>query len=446
MDRGPLLSEVSARLGARSLVWAGLRGDDALPISDLPQLDGVFSLMSRYDQRTLADAVAYEDLGGVRVDPDAWDIDDHVDAPTTREFRRLLLGALSGPSALMTYRPGRFFSAVGFARSDNCLSLGMFGAHQFAFEHKPWVESAVAGMELPHVPWTYVPDEDQLSANVHFRHGAVMLRRSRTSGGAGIFRVDDPEDVKALWPASDEGFVSVAPFVVDALPVNVGATVWPDGVVSVHRPSVQLIGIPQATARPFGYAGNDFGLMRDVDPVIVDEIETSTIRIGGWLARQGYLGTFGVDFLVHDGHALFTEVNPRFQGSTHLSCRLSVDAGEADLMLEHIAAWLGIEGPRATRPLRDVVAETPDLAHLVVHWESDAAALDSAPLTAALRNLDPSSRVELEPAPDVVCAPGTQVVRWITAQRLTDDGYSLLAPFQAVGSTLLVPSTQGVPA
>ncbi len=446
MDRAALLTEVTSRLGARSLVWAGLRGDDAVPISDLPQLDGVFSLMSRYDQRTIADAVAYEDLGGVRVDPDAWDIDDHVDASATREFRRRLLAALAGQSALMTYRPGSFFSAVGFARSDHCLSLGMFGAHQFAFEHKPWVETAVATIGLPHVPWTYVSDEDQLSANVHFREGAVMLRRSRTSGGAGIFRVDDPADVRALWPATDEGFVSVAPFLDDALPVNVGATVWPDGVVTVHRPSVQLIGIPQATARPFGYAGNDFGRMRDVDPAIVDEIETSTVRIGAWLARQGYLGTFGVDFLVHDGHALFTEVNPRFQGSTHLSCRLSVAAGEADLMLEHIAAWLGIDGPRTTRPLRDVVAETPDLAHLVVHWESADAALDSSALTTALHGLDERSTVELEPNANVVCAQGTQVVRWITAQRLTDDGYSLLPPFQAVGGSLLVPSTQGVPA
>ena len=70
-----------------------------------------------------------------------------------------------------------------------------------------------------------------------------MLRRSRTTGGVGLVRVNDPEDLQRLWPTEDEAFVSVARYIEGGLPLNVGGVVWPDGV-TVHRASVQLIGVP----------------------------------------------------------------------------------------------------------------------------------------------------------------------------------------------------------
>ncbi len=438
MDRAALLTEVSQRLGDRKLVWAGIRGEDAIPLSDLPQFEGAFSFMSRFSQITIQDAVSYEDLSGVRMDPDTWDIDDHTDEQPTKDFRHGLLRAISGDSALMTYRPSRFFSAVAFARQDRCKNLGMFGAHQFAFEHKPWVETAVAELGLPHIPWSYVADEDQLSTKALFNGGSMVLRKSRTSGGTGIYRVDDPAQIGNLWPQADEGFVSVAPYLPNALPVNIGATVWRDGGVTLHHPSVQLIGIPEAVARPFGYAGNDFGLIRDLDTSLIDQIEHSTVCIGEWLGRNGYLGTFGVDYLVHDGHALFTEINPRFQGSTHLSSRLDIEAGNACLMLEHLAAWLNVPRPEASRPLRDSVAETPDLAHVVIHWEGEEAVVDCDPLVALLSEVDPRGRIELVPGKGIRSSRGTQVVRWTTRQRVTEDGYSLLPQLQRIGNDQLV--------
>ena len=154
-----------------------------------------------------------------------------------------------------------------------------------------------------------------------------------------------------------EAFVSVAPFLSDAVPVNVGATAWHDGV-TVHYPSVQLIGIPECVTRRFGYCGNDFGLAKDLDRAILDQIESATVTIGNWLRSYGYRGTFGVDFLVHDGVLLFTEINPRFQGSTHASCKLAIDAGESCLMLEHLAAIMGMPAPRQ-RPVAELASEAP---------------------------------------------------------------------------------------
>ena len=438
MEREGLLRNIDRVLGDRALVWAGIRGEDVEPISDLPQLSGAFSIMSRYSRRASVEGVAYEELSGRRVDPEIWDIDDHLGAPSSREFRRGLLRALNGPSALLPYRPSQFLSGIAFARRDRCLNLGMWGAHQSAFDHKPWVETSIAALGIPHIPWVYIADEEQLSVSGMFDGRPIILRRSRTSGGEGMVRVDDPSRIVEHWPNADEGFASVGPYLSGGVPVNVGATVWKDGV-TVHRPSVQLIGIPGAVTRPFGYAGNDFGLVKDMERSLIDEIESSTVRIGLWLKNQGYRGSFGVDYLIHEGRVLFTEVNPRFQGSTHASARLSVEEGEACLLLEHIAAHLDMPQPRQ-RPLWELVQQARDLAHLIVHWNgAEATALDCAPLVVAIRDQPGSNTIELVPGPAVICEPGAAIVRWTTRRRLTADGYSLLPEVADIGSPMLVP-------
>jgi ATP-grasp domain len=424
VERAPLLAEVERRLGDRRLVWAGIRGDDIEPLSDLPQLYGSFSLAGSYTKRGGIQSVAYEDLTGVRVDPEVWDIDERPKDSATIEFRQGLLRALGSNSALLPYRPSQFLSAVHFARQRECLNLGLFGAQQAAFEHKPWVETAVSDMGLPRIPWSYVADEEQLKARELSRQGSVVLRRSRTSGGQGFTHVESPEQLAAAWPAVDEAFVSVAPFLDGGTPVNVGATVWRDGV-TVHHPSIQLVGIESCVTREFGYCGNDFGLVRDLDPVIIDQIEASTIVIGKWLLRHGYLGGFGVDFLIYDGVPLFTEVNPRFQGSTHASCRLSIEAGDACLMLEHVAAWLGISCPGGI-PLRRLVSDTPDFANVVVHWTGyDTQSVEANQLEKLLRQAEHSTRSDVLTPARVRNDTGSAVARFTMRRRVTTTGFDL---------------------
>jgi len=431
MRRRELLRTVRATLDGRKLVWAGLRGDDVEPLSDVPELSAALSLISAFDRRNSVTSVAYESISGTRVDPETWDIDDHLSDEATAEFRHALLSALIGETALITYRPSLFLSAAFFARQPHCRALGITGSLQSAFEHKPWVEVAVAEMGLPRIEWRYVADEEQVDAMIALEEGAVMLRRSRTSGGEGFVKVDRVDDIPAHWPHISEAFVSVAPFVQGGLPVNVGATVWKDGV-TVHHPSVQLIGIPELVTRPFGYCGNDFGAMRELDPTIIDQIEHSTRRIGTWLGTYGFRGSFGVDYLIHDDVALFTEVNPRFQGSTHASAQLDIEAGESDLALEHVAAWLDLPAP-SQRPLREVVSQTPDFAHLVAHWTgATPARFDPAQLIESVRQTAGTVRTELAPPRDVWCEPGAAILRWTARRRFTTTGYELLADIELV--------------
>ncbi len=435
MRRSDLITQVSRALGTRDLVWFGTRGDDVEGVADLPNLAGAYSVIAPYERRSSAEGAALEQISGERVDLDSHDIDETPRDPNVRELRRALMNALGRrPSAAFTYRPSTFLSAICFARRDRCTYLGLFKDHQEAFEHKPWVESAVADMKVPRVRWTYVADEEQLDALTLLRHGPVMLRRSRTSGGTGLAKVDDRERLSKSWMEQDEAFVSVSPYIPDAVPVNIGAVVFNDGI-SVHLPSLQLIGIGSCTNRPFGYCGNDFGAARDLDREVIDGIERTTRRIGNWLRRHGYRGAFGVDFLVHQGTPLFIEVNPRFQGSTHLSCHISVLADESCLMLEHLAALLRLPCP-AQRRLHEQVRDAPDLAHVVPHWLGDEPAhVDGADLMLALATHPAFLRADVVARPNRLALPGSTVARITMAARLTTTGFDLAAPIDSLISS-----------
>jgi len=428
MDRDELRRLVRQQLGGRQLVFFGIRGDDAEGIGDVPELNAVFSVVGAHRGRVGVHSLALEELTGRRVDLDAHDIDDDLHSPEVVELRRAVLRALSSESVVVTYRPSTFLSAICFARRDRCTYAGLFKDHQAAFEHKPWVESAVRGLGIPSIPWVYIADEDQLETLQFLSEGPVMLRRSRSSGGTGLTRVASKAELAATWPKQEESFVSVAPYISNGVPTNVGGVVWRNGV-TLHRPSVQLIGIPECTSRPFGYCGNDFGAIRDQDRRVIDEMEKATRRIGEWLGSHGFLGAFGVDFLVTAQGALFTEVNPRMQGVTHLACQLSAAAHESCIMLEHLAALLGIDAP-GSAPLLEQLGQGRDLAHLVIHrTENTPGGGDGEGLADALLEWPEVRRTDVTCPPGLVVDPGATLIRVTIDDRVTGTGFGLVGPW-----------------
>lgn len=424
MDRAQLRTQVTERLGRRRLVWIGTRGEDAESITDLVQFTAAYSVISRLDSRASIASLSLEELTGVRPDLDTYDLDDHLRDAEVGELRANVLRSLSGDSALLTYRPSSFASGVAFSRLDRCRYLGLFSGLQSAFEHKPWLESSIAGLGIAHIPWTYVADLDQFETVRLLDDGPVMLRPSRTTGGVGLVRLDDSDRLEELWPDEAEAYVSVAPFIEGGVPVNVGAVAWHDGI-TIHSASLQLIGIPGCTTRPFGFCGNDFGAVGELDNPVLDEIERSTVAVGDWLRGFGYLGAFGVDFLVKDNVPLFTEVNPRFQGSTHASCRMSVERDESCILLEHLAAFLGIGAP-PTLHLRDLAHRTDQLAHIVVHHtKPDPRSIDASVLVDRMSDEFGFVRADVVAGADLVVEPGAAIARLTVRDRVTRTGFDL---------------------
>lgn len=425
MERRDARETLSTLLEGRQVIWAGLRDEDAGTLIDVPGFSHSFCILGADGSDRPWAGLAHERLTGYRPDLETWDIDEDLDTSAARQFRAAILSALDGRSALLPYRPSRFLSALTFMRQESCLNLGLFGGHQAAFDHKPWVETSLRGSGVHVMPWQYVGDHEQDRIVGLLQHGPLILRRSRTSGGEGITKVSTQEGLAANLPTTPETYVCVAPFLDGGLPINVSGTVWRDGV-TVGYPSVQLIGIEGAATRPFGYCGNDFGAMDAVDDGVLHRIEESTHDIGRWLARYGYRGTFGVDFLLHDGVLWFTEVNPRFQGSSHVSALLSREVGTADLYMEHILAMLDHPKP-PQRPYVEQVRDLPAKSHLVVHSTAPTAGpADLRGLLNAFGDVPFAEGADVLADPGLVVAPGAVIARLHFRDVVTQQGTSLL--------------------
>lgn len=414
--------EVSDAIGARKLVWFGIRGIDAGPLLAVEQFRESYSVTARLAAAGLDESMALEDVTKRRVDLDRYDIDDD---PSTevRDLRRTMLASLTTPTVLLAYRPAAFLSSVYFPNLQTTTPAALFVEQQRPFEHKPWVEVELQRAGVDTIPWRYVSDEDHLLMGRWLRDGPMVLRPSRTSGGVGLVLVEEEGHLTFDWPLERDAFVAVAPFLADSIPVNVGACAFPDGSVTVHAPSVQLIGLPECTTRRFGYCGNDFGAITNLSEGALRALDRLTRMTGRWLASRGYVGAFGVDALVIGDRVVLTEVNPRFQGSSLLGAELARSLGIPDLYLDHLAAFLGLGAAPTGPSIGDWAASGPELAHVIVHNRSAVPLRRIAPL--ASKGFPKHARAEMVPSHDALADPGGVLCRVRVRGRLSDTGTEL---------------------
>lgn len=414
-SRARRLRALKDRIGARSLIWLGVRGTDADALLDLPQFDRCFSIIAPLGASSLAADLSLETLKRHRVDLNTYSTDNDPSAEVgmlLRELRR----ACARPSVLVTYRPGSLLTPTYFP-FETVQYLGLFPDQQAVFEHKPWAERELHRAGVRVVPWRYLNDDDLEPLAEALKRGPQLVRSARSSGGVGFVAARTLEDIPSTWRTGGRTLLSYAPCLVPNVPLNVSGVVFPDGSVTLHAPSVQLIGIPSCTNRPLGYCGNDYARVRDLDPSTLDDLEAIATAVGRWLHRAGYLGTFGVDAIAHDGNVHFSEVNPRFQGTSALSAWLAAQLDLPDLYSEHIAAFIGMEAPRMPRLLEQACAQAR-LAQVLCY--------NRAAGNVSLRDgADPPQEARLLPDRHVTVAPEGALFRVVLPGPVTEDGSAI---------------------
>jgi len=411
------VAEIERRLGRRRLVFFGTRGMDAQPLLALAPFAEIFSQIAPFDAVSVQET-CLETLKKRRVDLDRYSIDLDP-SPAVHQLRQGLLRAFSRPAAVLPYRPCAVLASACFTRSNMVEYLGVFHEKQACFEHKPWIETQLAAAGVRVLPWAYYADDDLLLIREAAEIGPLVLRANRSDGGAGLTLIEHPSQLGEQWPAHGDGFLAAAPFLAPSLPLNVNACVFPGGQVTLHAPSVQLIGIPLCTTRRFGYCGNDFAKVAELDPPLLAEIETITVVTGRWLAQQGYLGAFGIDAIVHDGTIYLVEVNPRFQGSSVHAAQLGRELERPDLFLDHIAAFLGLPPPDPM-PLADIARRQPPAAHVVVHNNTGRRLSYKPPATRS-----DELRANLLPRVDIKVDPDATFFDALFPRAVTGDGFTL---------------------
>jgi hypothetical protein len=431
-ERHRRIAEISERLGDRTLVWFGIRGDDAAALLPIRQFRESYAITAPFRSGALKVNVTLEELTGRRVDLDAYDI-DFDERPEVRAMRAELLDSLGQQSAVTAYRPAHFLSNITFATQHSSVYLGMFKDQQDAFEHKPWLDTELGKIGVRTVPWEYIPTERRNSVKERLDAGPVILRPCRTSGGVGISLVRTVEELEELWRDDSTHLMGVAPFFDESVPLNVGACAFVTGEITVHPCSVQLIGVPSCTHRQFGYCGNDFAAVHLLDRAMLEEIDSTTRLIGRWLTDNNFRGAFGVDYLLVGDTLYFTEVNARMQGSTRLSAALAMQCDRVDVYLDHLAAFLGLV-PAESLSLVDWSLEIPDAAQLIVHNVQRRPVLGRESDVGLA--MSPAPVVTLEPGPDVKVEPGGVIRRLEFNRQITNSGYDLIEPARnlAIGS------------
>jgi hypothetical protein len=419
-DRGERIGAIGEALDGRQLVWFGIRGVDAEALLAVPQFTACFAITAPLEAAKLEPSIALETAKGSRVDLDAYDID--LDSGgAVNDFREAVLRALARPSAVTTYRPSTFLSDLTFATRDSSRHLGLFKDRQLAFEHKPWVETELHDLGVHTIPWRYYPTERRRRIRVGGAHGPVVLRPSRTSGGAGISVVHDHDELEARWSVGPGQLMGVAPFLGDALPLNVNACVFGPDDITIHPASVQLIGLAGWTDRRFGFCGNDFAAVADLPPTVLSQIDATTHTVGRWLGAMGYRGAFGADYLLDGERLYFAEVNARMQGSSRMAAALAARTDHVDLVLDHVSAFLGLD-PGRSLTVSDWTRELPPAAQVIKHH------LGARPITAGVPPIDrlpAGARLSLTPEPGVQIEPGA--VAWCVEvpTRVTTSGFEL---------------------
>ena len=431
--RARQLTRISNTIQGRTLLWFGIRGDDALPLLSLPEFQDCFSISAPLISSAVRSNESMEEFTGIRVDLDAYDIDEDS-RPIVEDFRRSLMSRLNRQSVILNYRPSHFISNIGFAMHETTRALGMFKDRQSAYEYKPWVETELARRGIRTIPWRYIADEFRQRAASMLEDGPKILRISRASGGAGIELIRTAEELESAWPHSSDHLVALGPYLGGALPINVGAVVHDTNTITLHPGSVQLIGIPHCTSRPFGYCGNDMAAFANLGKDRISQVETAVREVGRWLGQEGYRGAFGVDFLLDGDVLYFAEVNARLQGSTALSSALASESGHVDIMIDHLSALLGI-APTETLSLSEWCEELPQAGQVIVHnLEGRQAKLAHPKHLWELggNGFDP----QLLPKPDIHVDPGAILARLTTRCQITEDGFSLKDGFKGIPLTV----------
>jgi ATP-grasp domain len=364
MDARKRIEELEIALQGRQLIYFGTRGADAGALLAIPNFSSVFSLVAPLQASTVHE-FCMETVTKERVDLDDYCI-DFDERPVVSEMRQKLLHALERPSALLPYRPCAFLSSAWFPRSDRVKYLGLFHGLQACFEHKAWVETQLSSAGVPVLPWRFFADEEAMIIKEWAETESLVLRANRTDGGVGVRFVPNPKALESEWPSHSDGFIAATSYLHGSLSLNLNACIFADGSISLHGPSVQVIGVPALTRRHFGYCGNDFSAASALDTAIMDAFEHLSMSTAHWLHSQGYLGAFGIDALVHEGQVFLTEINPRFQGSSLISARLDTSMDRSNILMEHAAAFLGLKA-RNSEPLRELALAQPPMAHAIFH-------------------------------------------------------------------------------
>ena len=209
---------------------------------------------------------------------------------------------------------------------------------------KTWVRQQLKSLGVPVIPGSEVRLAPHQFATLARRHGLpLVVSLDHSAAGSGVHLAHDEADFRALAEAHRGAAASVMQF-VSGRSMSMAAVRTEDSVL-LGEPSLQIIGQPSLTNLSFGWCGNDFSGCH-LQEHEVEQMRSMQERIGDWLGdlciggHRGFRGIFGVDFISDGRQVYFTEINPRFLGTTALMADRQQELGRIPMSFLHMVPFL----------------------------------------------------------------------------------------------------------
>jgi hypothetical protein len=131
----------------------------------------------------------------------------------------------------------------------------------------------------------------------------------------------------------------ITKYLPNNIPVSVHICISNDQII-IQGPWLQLIGLPELSADPFRFTGNDTNQSL-LDRSFINKVRDMSEKIGVFARLKGYQGILGVDYLWDkDTNTIYPqEINSRLVGLTRLLTGIQKDQFIFPDLLKHIEAF-----------------------------------------------------------------------------------------------------------
>jgi len=220
-------------------------------------------------------------------------------------------------------------------------------------------------------------DETTYSEASEYLDGPLVVQPPVGSSGENTYFVSNAVDFEGVRDVLGTGqYVKLSKYMpVPSLNGHCVNLRTSEGLRSIAVcPSVQIVGIRGCTRRDEIYCGNDFAAAERVPKSVREEVCDIMEKIGLFMGSKGFLGIFGMDFLLNGDEVLALEINPRFQGSTMLLSLLQMDRKEIPVSALHVMQFMGLTeafSQELFEQLRTMYRIPYPGAHLIVHSLED---------------------------------------------------------------------------
>ena len=362
-----LFDIINRYLGDNKIWWFGTRGVDATPLTKLTQLSGVFSLICDIDNSEIP-SICLENISKNRVDLDSYDIDDD-----TSIYKQIYINKieekLKGNGYLLCYRPNYTLDSFYYRNKLSMFQFYIPTSLQRSFENKAWIEDLLSSEKIPIIKWTYFGANDVNKIILYFnQYNQIVVRNYFSTGGKGIYIVRSKDELMEKIELKSGMFVSLSPLYTPSYSINISTVGFKNGQVSIHFPSLQIIGNKDYVDGSLQYCGNDYGAFSNVPAQIQDKIIKYSIRVTKKLIQYGYRGTLGIDYVVHNDIVYFAEINPRFQGSSRVGANIEESLELDDMYIAHIASFFNLNYKQDLTKYLDRYFSV-NIRHLISHKE-----------------------------------------------------------------------------